>query len=437
MKNNKKDNKNWLKLLVFFLLGGFLVKLFTFLFNKKKLDLDDIKDNLDDFIDEEKEEVEELTEGKESLKKYCHDSLNIFKDYFVPHDGNDHKPKILRAKPLLIIVFLSILLKVGVLSYLFFICPNMAKMQQQITTDILVLTNQDRQNNNLPALEINSVLSSAAQNKANDMIANNYFSHYGLDGKEPWDWIDRGEYSYLYVGENLAMNFSSADSAHSALMQSALHKKNILNNNYRDIGLAVVTGEMNGEDTTILVELFGSRKETELLAVKIATEKNEEINSVPVKIVETETKVLATETIQPEVKPSTITPVENIPVTEENKINETSSETKQIDTTKNSQENIITLIEPTTDLNKEISYVTPQASKEIGIANTLIKFSKYFYIILLIITVVILLINIFVRIGIQHKSVIIQSLLVILLLTGFYFVKLHVLENLLEKIAII
>ncbi len=436
MKNNKKDKKSRLKLIILFILGGFLVKLFTFLFKRKKLDLDDVKDNFDDFIEEEKDEVEELAKGKKSFKEYYQNSINIFKDYFIPNDNNDNKPKILRVKPLLIIVFISVLLKAGVLGYLFFIYPNMAKMQQQITTEILALTNQDRQDNNLPILEINATLSSAAQDKANDMIANNYFSHYGLDGKEPWDWIDRGEYAYLYVGENLAMNFSSASSAHLALMESALHKKNILNNDYQDIGLAVASGEIDGEDTTILVELFGSREESESSVLVVATEENEDMSAALIETANTETKVLSTEKIPPEIKTDVATETENKNTVEEIKANENKPIEAEIKTEDNN-ENVVTQIEPKNDLNQEALYVVQQKSKKIGVAATLIKFSKYFYAGLLVIALIILIINIFVRIGIQHKSIIIQSFLVILLLAGLYFVKFHILENVIEKIIII
>jgi len=430
MKKDKPENKSWLKVIIFFILGGFLVKLFACfsnLFNlckKKKIVLDNVKDNFDDFVDKEGQEVEDLKAGKKSLKKYCQTSACIFKDYFIPNGGNDHKPKILRIKPLLIIVILSILLKAGVVGYTFFIYPNVAEMEQKITAEILVLTNQDRQDNNLPCLQINSALSSAAQAKADDMIANDYFSHYGLDGKKPWDWIDQEQYAYVYAGENLAMNFFSADSAQLALMQSQLHKKNILNDKYEDIGLAIASGVIDGKNTTVLVELFGGRKKTELAtAVKV----DDKIDITPAENVKTEVEVLASEGVKEEVKTDAVTEIEEKNIIAENEINET----------EDNQENIIAQIEPTGDLNQEISYVAQQKSKEFSTATALIIFSKYFYAIVLVAIIILLLINILVQIRIQHKTVIAQSLLMIVFLFGLLFIKFNVLESLAEKIVII
>ena len=37
-------------------------------------------------------------------------------------------------------------------------------------------------------------------------------------------------------------------------------KANILSSNYRDIGFAVINGKLNGRETTLVVQLFGTRK---------------------------------------------------------------------------------------------------------------------------------------------------------------------------------
>jgi len=444
-KKDKNKRKNREILLIFFLLGGLLVKLHTFLFKKNKLNLGDIKDNLDDFIEKEEKEVKELVTGKESFKEYCEDSSSLFMDYFIPHDGNNHKPKILRAKPLLIIVIFSILLKLGVMGYLFFIYPNMAKMQTEIVSEILTLTNQDRQDNNLPSFEINPVLSSSALAKANDMIANNYFSHYGPDGKKPWDWINRGEYAYLNIGENLAMNFSTANSAHLALMQSPLHKKNILNNNYQEIGLAVVSGEIDGKSTTILVELFGSRKRIEE-SVEM-TEKEDKTVVALAETQETEVRVLASEKTEPkkeEIIKEEVLADEEINISGEKviEIEEEISENEEDDLkieekTEDNEENIIAQIEEKNDLNKEVLVISQENDKKINLGIALVTFSKYSYILMLIGVISFLLINIFVRIRIQHKPVIIQSLLVLIVLFGLLLSNSYILGDLIEKILII
>ena len=68
----------------------------------------------------------------------------------------------------------------------------------------------------------------------------------------PKNICKKNEYKYIYVGENLAMNFNTSNSVHNALMQSLTHKKNILNTQYKDIGL-------NEEDIKLLEQIKYNR----------------------------------------------------------------------------------------------------------------------------------------------------------------------------------
>ncbi|MCK4554236.1 hypothetical protein KAU19_04710, partial [Candidatus Parcubacteria bacterium] len=92
MKLHKNKNNKAKKWFVYLILGGFIIKSLGFIF--KKQNREKIQVNFKDFFQEEKEEVEELTEGKQSFKKFCCDSSSIIKEYFVPYENNDHKPKI-------------------------------------------------------------------------------------------------------------------------------------------------------------------------------------------------------------------------------------------------------------------------------------------------------------------------------------------------------
>lgn len=129
-------------------------------------------------------------------------------------------------------------------------------------TDISVkklyeLTNQERIKNNLPELNYNEKLSQAAYLKAQDMFSKNYWSHYAPDGKKPWDFILDVGYEYEYAGENLAKNFLFSQGVVNAWMNSPSHKENILKKDYTDVGFAVVNGLLNGEETTLVVQMFG------------------------------------------------------------------------------------------------------------------------------------------------------------------------------------
>src|SRR6266702_6424648 len=67
--------------------------------------------------------------------------------------------------------------------------------EMSITT-LLDSTNQQRAKNDDSSLKLNSQLTAAAQAKANDMTAKNYWSHNTPDGKAPWTFIQTANYSY-------------------------------------------------------------------------------------------------------------------------------------------------------------------------------------------------------------------------------------------------
>ncbi|MEK7598629.1 MAG: CAP domain-containing protein [Patescibacteria group bacterium] len=123
---------------------------------------------------------------------------------------------------------------------------------------IIKLANESRSKEGLKALQENPKLSAAASAKAEDMLKNDYFAHNSPSGKTPWYWMDKIGYNYKYAGENLAMNFFSAEEEQIAWMKSESHRKNILNANYQEIGVGIAEGKIDGKTTTVAVQMFGS-----------------------------------------------------------------------------------------------------------------------------------------------------------------------------------
>lgn len=124
---------------------------------------------------------------------------------------------------------------------------------------IIELTNQKRNDVGLPPLNHNSQLEQAARAKAQHMLEHNYWAHVAPDGTEPWYFFGNVGYSYRYAGENLARDFSSSSAAIDAWMASPSHRDNMLSGKYKEIGVAVVEGDLAGQDSTIIVQLFGTQ----------------------------------------------------------------------------------------------------------------------------------------------------------------------------------
>jgi len=108
-------------------------------------------------------------------------------------------------------------------------------------------------------LKINEKLTRAAQLKAEDMIARNYFDHTGPDGELFWAWLDKVDYDYAVAGENLAIDINDSKVLIDAWINSPSHAKNILNENFTDIGIGIAKGKI-GDRKTIVVVMFLARE---------------------------------------------------------------------------------------------------------------------------------------------------------------------------------
>jgi len=178
---------------------------------------------------------------------------------FLPHQSNNQRPKVLHSQAVMVYVVIFFILQMG-FRVGRFIYPNILGFATNITIErLLALTNQKRQENGLASFDFNPTLSAAASAKAQDMFADNYWAHVAPDGVTPWQFIEGSGYAYFYAGENLAKDFADSDGVVSAWMASPTHRDNILKKEYEDIGFAVLNGTLNGEETTLVVQMFGKR----------------------------------------------------------------------------------------------------------------------------------------------------------------------------------
>lgn len=126
------------------------------------------------------------------------------------------------------------------------------------------LANDDRAASNLNDLRINPKLVAAAQAKANDMAEKGYFAHQTPEGYDSWHWFEIVGYDYTHAGENLAVNFSESADVERAWMESPTHRRNILNENYTEIGIATAKGIYKGKEAVFAVQMFGRPSATEV-----------------------------------------------------------------------------------------------------------------------------------------------------------------------------
>lgn len=118
--------------------------------------------------------------------------------------------------------------------------------------ELLSLINAQRKAYGLPELSFNSELQRVAKAKAQDLVANNYFSHTSPTYGSPFDMMKSFGIKYKTAGENIAGN-SSLSGAVDAWMNSTGHRENILNNAYNYTGIGIVDSPKYGK---IMVQMF-------------------------------------------------------------------------------------------------------------------------------------------------------------------------------------
>lgn len=183
--------------------------------------------------------------------------LNKIHHFFIPREDNNYHAHSLHTG------MLSTYLLVAMI--LVFVSRNVPAFSNVlgVATDISIpklmdLTNEERTKLGLPVLKSNPRLALAAEKKALDMFKKDYWSHFAPDGGSPWDFIKQTGYQYEFAGENLAKNFLYSKNVVDAWMNSPTHRENIVKKEYTEVGYAVTNGMLGGEETTLVVQMFGT-----------------------------------------------------------------------------------------------------------------------------------------------------------------------------------
>jgi len=192
---------------------------------------------------------------KRSVKHRVRRVGSAAKHTMLPTERNRWHPHILRYYGLIAIVGLVLLAQV---LYSWFVDGRILGVQAEITQAKLVgETNSERVKLGVASLTVNRELTVAAEAKARDMIAKDYWSHNAPDGTKPWYFLEMAGYKYEEAGENLARGFNSAEGIVAAWMDSPSHRANLLDEDYSEVGFGVVNGTLGGKRTTLVVAMYG------------------------------------------------------------------------------------------------------------------------------------------------------------------------------------
>lgn len=188
----------------------------------------------------------------------------IFFNFIISGTHNNHTPGLIRSHGLILVAFLLVGLQLAY-NYNALGKPKILGYATNVSAkDVAAAVNEARTAEGLPPLEVNQTLGKAASLKADHMLSADYWAHDSPDGVQPWHWYDQAQYSYQAAGENLAKGFHTSKALATAWMNSPSHRKNMLNPNFKDMGIAVVNGELEGDPTTLVVAHFGLQKDQQL-----------------------------------------------------------------------------------------------------------------------------------------------------------------------------
>ncbi|MFE6186227.1 CAP domain-containing protein [Streptomyces sp. NPDC056465] len=106
---------------------------------------------------------------------------------------------------------------------------------------VLSLVNQERAKVGCSPVTASASLTALAQDFSDDMAARDFFGHTDPDGATPWDRADAAGVEGL-GGENIARGQADAQAVMDAWMDSEGHRANILNCDYKTLGVGVHLG---------------------------------------------------------------------------------------------------------------------------------------------------------------------------------------------------
>nr|MDJ0976655.1 CAP domain-containing protein [Planctomycetota bacterium] len=118
----------------------------------------------------------------------------------------------------------------------------MSAAEEQYALEVLVLSNQERQQAGVPALAYDQPASQVAYDHCLFQQAQGFISHEGPGGNAPWDRLTDAGISWRTAGENVAVGQPTPAAVVQAWVNSPGHYANMVNGAFTNLGMGVQEG---------------------------------------------------------------------------------------------------------------------------------------------------------------------------------------------------
>jgi uncharacterized protein YkwD len=130
----------------------------------------------------------------------------------------------------------------------------------RVRAEMLAKVTAERKKAGAPPLRPNERLEQAAQRHAVDMLARHYFAHESPEGETVRERARAAGYDWRAIGENIAEGQLSVDEVMDTWMHSPPHRRNILDRDFKELGVGLALGRSGGGWQVEWVQVFGARR---------------------------------------------------------------------------------------------------------------------------------------------------------------------------------
>jgi uncharacterized protein YkwD len=143
------------------------------------------------------------------------------------------------------------------------------KNEPRVSARVLELANEARSRSRrcgsrefppVPPLRLESHLTSAAREHAQDMARHNMLEHTGSDGSRPDERVTRAGYKWRATGENIASGPTTPEEVMQGWLASPGHCENIMSPRFTEMGIAWVV-DPKSQSGVYWAQAFGARRE--------------------------------------------------------------------------------------------------------------------------------------------------------------------------------